>query len=69
MAHTQVDNWHVGRSFAGHRLEDDCPCPKEACGLVNMQTVDNACPQHGFQASKTIRQGHRPEDCAGAEAY
>lgn len=57
---------HSGRSWVGHPLEDACPCPKEACGLVNMSNVDEDCEQHGMGATKTIRQSHFGDDCPGA---
>lgn len=40
-------NWHVGRSFHGHRLED----------------VDPECMQHPTERRKTMRQGHREDAC------
>lgn len=59
---------HIGRSWPGMRpeMEEGCPCPKEPCGLVNVSKVVPDCPQHSLNAAKTIRQGHRPEDCPGA---
>jgi hypothetical protein len=59
--------WHMGRSFYGHPLEDECPCPQEECGLVHSRKVDPECPQHGFKAAKTIRQGHPVDECPGRE--
>jgi hypothetical protein len=47
---------HIGRSFSGHHLEDDCPCVKAPCGLVSEWVPE--CPQHAPEASKTIRQSH-----------
>ena len=60
-----MSEYHIGRSFVGTRLEDDCPCPKAPCGLVIMDGLggDPDCPQHGLAASKTLRQIHRAEDC------
>lgn len=54
---------HIGRSFEGHSLEDDCPCPQEPCGLVSWDRILPDCPQHGFSACKTIRQSHLEEKC------
>ena len=54
---------HIGRAWTGHALEDDCPCPKAACGLVLGATVDATCPQHALTAGKTIRQAHVAERC------
>lgn len=57
--------WHTGRSFNGHHMEDACPCPQEACGLVDFKKADAECPQHAFGASKTMRQGHMADACPG----
>lgn len=57
--------WHMGRAWTGHAIEDECPCPQEACGLVSSVTKDDECPQHGFGASKTTRQGHPEQNCPG----
>ena len=54
---------HIGRSFDGHPLEDACPCPQEACGLVDISRTDPACAQHPLHAGKTIRQSHPAERC------
>ncbi|MFI7191438.1 hypothetical protein ACIBQ0_17025 [Nocardia nova] len=53
-------SWHVGRSFSGHPLEDECPCPKEPCGLVRLENAHPDCEQH---PNKTLRQGHRADQC------
>lgn len=58
---------HVGRSWpnlAPH-LEDECPCPQEPCGLVDLDKVDPSCTQHTLAAAKTIRSSHAPERCPG----
>lgn len=54
---------HIGRSFEGHPLEDDCPCPQELCGLVSWDRILPDCPQHGPTAVKTFRQSHPEEKC------
>ena len=56
--------WHIGRSFAGTRLEDACPCGQAACGLVD--DPDPTCDQHAMWAARTIRQAHVSIDCPGA---
>lgn len=56
--------YHVGRSWTGHQLEDDCPCVKAPCGLVAEWAP--GCPQHDPQFCKTLRQSHSFEDCPGA---
>lgn len=55
--------FHVGRLFTGHGIEDACPCPQEPCGLVPTNSIKEDCPEHGWTAAKTIRQGHIAEDC------
>lgn len=61
-----LHGYHIGRSFSGHFLEDECPCPQEPCGLVAVESVDPTCPQHPVERSKTIRQSHLAEHCPGA---
>lgn len=56
---------HVGRSWNGTRLEDDCPCGKAPCGLVDMALVSPECEQHGA-SFRTMRQIHAPKDCPAA---
>jgi hypothetical protein len=58
---------HIGRSWSGTRIEDDCPCPKAGCGLVSSQSTDAGCSHHPFGAAKTIRQAHPAERCPGAD--
>ena len=60
---TDMPSMHVGRSFGGTRLEDDCPCPKAPCGLVDHDNVDQNCEQHSWQAAKTMRQIHYAHQC------
>lgn len=55
--------WHIGRSFTGTRIEDDCPCVKAPCGLVDVGGVSEDCLQH--QITKTIRQSHTSSQCPG----
>lgn len=57
-------SYHVGRAWSGHEIEDECPCPQQACGLVAMCDINHGCAQHG--ATKTIRQGHPAVLCPGA---
>ena len=56
-----MTDYHMGRSFHDTRLEDECPCPKEACGLVS--TPVESCEQHNVLAGKTMRQLHSAGDC------
>jgi len=63
-----VATHHIGRSFADTHLEDKCPCPKAACGLVPRDQVVAECGQHHWTAAKTIRQSHPAEACPGAPA-
>ncbi len=59
------DGFHRGRSFSGHELEDECPCPQEPCGLVNLHKADPGCEQHG--QPRSMRQGHASDDCPGGD--
>lgn len=63
---SMLSNTHIGRSFTGHGLEDSCPCPQEPCGLVSTERITRACPQHGFEAARTIRQSHEAGSCPAA---
>ena len=58
---TPFAGYHIGRSWTGHEIEDDCPCPKGVCGLV--ATIIDDCPQHSRLAAKTIRQSHHAAAC------
>jgi hypothetical protein len=58
---------HIGRSWSGHGIEDDCPCPKAPCGLVVQETVAETCDQHPLSARRTIRQSHRADECPAAQ--
>lgn len=57
---------HIGRSFHGTRLEDDCPCPKGPCGLAIHDGTDHGCDQHDLGAARTIRQMHSAAGCPAA---
>jgi hypothetical protein len=63
-----VATHHIGRSFADTHLEDKCPCPKAACGLVPRDQVVEECGQHHWTSAKTIRQSHPAAACPGAPA-
>lgn len=54
---------HVGRSFTGHAIEDQCPCIQEPCGLVDAGKADNECKHHAFGSAATIRQAHHAHQC------
>ncbi|MET4144196.1 hypothetical protein [Arthrobacter sp. UYCo732] len=56
---------HMGRSWPGEGtpMEDDCPCPKTACGLVEDTNLHPDCDQHPFHRAKTFRQTHRADQC------
>ena len=56
---------HIGRSWSDTRLEDECPCPKEPCGLVRMGSTDPACTEHPWQRNQTMRQIHTARACPG----
>lgn len=54
---------HIGRSFEGHRLEDQCPCPQEPCGLIDTMKAVEECKHHVLGAGATIRQAHPANTC------
>jgi hypothetical protein len=56
-------NYHIGRSWVGHDVEDNCPCPQAPCGLVDVEDVDPDCSHHPALRAKSMRQGHHAEDC------
>lgn len=56
-------NFHVGRGWEGHVMEDECPCPQEPCGLVATNRADPKCLHHPIARSKTMRQGHQEGNC------
>lgn len=58
--------WHVGRSWSGNPLEDECPCIQVSCGLVALEDANPDCEQHGINHfPKTMRQGHMEDKCPG----
>jgi hypothetical protein len=57
-------HFHVGRTWTGTRLEDDCPCGKGPCGLVDTHLIADGCEQHGIRRARTIRQSHLAADCS-----
>lgn len=54
---------HVGRSWVGTPLEDDCPCKKAPCGLVDFSGADPSCTEHPINRCKTLRQIHTKDNC------
>lgn len=63
-----LGNWHIGRRWYGpDHLSFDCNCPKTPCGLTTFGNWDPECEFHGL--SKSIRQGHPPEECPGHEVW
>lgn len=68
------EGYHIGRHWPGvytsprlgQTLEEECPCPVEACGLVAYENIDPNCPQHSIEAAQTIRSSHPAKDCPGA---
>jgi hypothetical protein len=64
-----ITGMHMGRSFAGTRIEDECPCPKAECGLISSAATDESCDQHTFRTAKTMRQAHPAAHCLGPDSY
>ncbi|MCX4575648.1 hypothetical protein OHB41_21130 [Streptomyces sp. NBC_01571] len=57
-------NYHFGRAWAGHAIEDNCPCKKAPCGLVSETSPE--CTEHG--TTKSTRQSHPADACPGPDA-
>lgn len=65
-----AEPFHISRHWDGPgRLEEECPCPKEECGMVNSDRPAEQCSEHNAlrQGAKSIRSGHRAVDCPGRE--
>lgn len=62
-APASVDPMHVGRAFAGNRVERTCGCQLAACGLVDATGTDPGCPHHPVERGETMRQMHRASQC------
>mgnify|MGYP003582301829 CR=1 FL=1 len=61
-----MSGMHFGRSWVGHTIEDECPCPKAPCSLAAPAPGSPECAEHNpddFLDSKTMRQAHRAKDC------
>lgn len=71
MTHDDTPEWsqryHIGRSWSGHEIEDECPCVQEPCGLVRRSDVNDACLHHPTERVQTVRQAHPAELCPDAE--
>lgn len=57
-------NHHFGRAWAGHAIEDACPCTKAPCGLVAETSPE--CTEHS--TTKSTRQSHPADACPGPDA-
>lgn len=60
-------NFHIGRSWTTHPIEDECPCGKAPCGLVDDKLISPDCDQHTLGAAKTMRQMHPADACPTAK--
>ncbi|MFC8423986.1 hypothetical protein ACFUN7_24425 [Streptomyces sp. NPDC057236] len=54
---------HLGRDWTGHAPEDNCPCPKAACGLVLADHIRDDCTQHAWTHARSMRQSHPARNC------
>ncbi|MGW6009677.1 hypothetical protein [Streptomyces sp. NPDC055210] len=59
-----IGDHHYGRAWAGHEIEDACPCTKAPCGLVAQSVPE--CTQHC--GDKSTRQSHPADACPGPDA-
>lgn len=60
-----ISRKHMGRAWAGHAIEDACPCVQAPCGLVVSGQRDPACRQH--TSDKSFRQEHSENECPVVE--
>lgn len=67
MTNQPLPDHHIGRSWTTHEIEDNCPCPKAACGLVVLREATAECQEHHWSGSKSIRQSHPAGDCPGSQ--
>jgi hypothetical protein len=58
-----LDEFHIGRSWFGTSRENDCPCGKAPCGLVDATAIHPDCDQHHIENARTMRQIHAAKDC------
>lgn len=61
-----INGIHMGRAWAGHGIEDACPCVQAPCGLVISGQRDPACLQH--TSDKSFRQEHSENECPATES-
>lgn len=58
---------HIGRAWSGCEIEQECPCPQAACGLVIDTQALPGCRHHYLPKwTPTIRQAHDADKCEGA---
>lgn len=58
-----ADEFHIGRSWEAHDIEDACACVKAPCGLVVAGEFADDCDQHPWKHAKTMRQQHTALHC------
>jgi hypothetical protein len=58
-----IMHFHYARSWNGHTIEDECPCPQEPCGFVDVTKADPHCLHHAPGQIKTMRQIHSTFRC------
>ena len=59
------EDMHISRRWAGDDGGfDDCQCTVLPCGHVSFHEAnDNRCPQHCWEAARTIRRSHVAHLC------
>jgi hypothetical protein len=62
-----MSGYHVGRAWTGTMLESQFPCIKAPCGLVVLEEALADCPEHSWQAAKSMRQTHPAYACPGKQ--
>lgn len=66
-AHPVIPGYHGSVDTNGHATENTCPCPQEACGLIDPARALPQCIHHGSKhPPKPTAHGHPAGDCPGA---
>ncbi|RCG27193.1 hypothetical protein DQ384_26090 [Sphaerisporangium album] len=61
-----IPRHHGSVDSVGHRTENLCPCPQEACGLVDPAHAEPDCIQHGRNhPPQPTAHGHHRDQCPG----
>lgn len=60
-------DWHICRTWdPPDPFAPECGCPLLPCGHVSSDASGD-CEQHGIEAAKSMRSGHRQKFCKGGQ--